>query len=172
VATDQAFQGNRSQREITQELRKRLKGIGDIRMSIRNPADVQPRWSELRRGFRAARTGPRFAMEIHRQLRQRGTNLASLTPTRRFGWTMPELRVEIDPERAAKMAWMAANRDALRIMVGGDPRVSRFRDLALNEDYDVQLRLREGQRNDLGAVSRLYVSPRGGGLCGSTTWCV
>jgi len=49
-------------------------------------------------------------------------------------------------------------------MVGGDQRVSRFRDEALNDDYDVQLRLTEGTRNDPEAISRLYVPRQSGGL--------
>jgi hydrophobic/amphiphilic exporter-1 (mainly G- bacteria), HAE1 family len=49
-------------------------------------------------------------------------------------------------------------------MVGGEENVSRFRDLSLNEDYDVQLRLREGQRNDPETILRLYVPRQGEGL--------
>jgi hydrophobic/amphiphilic exporter-1 (mainly G- bacteria), HAE1 family len=33
-------------------------------------------------------------------------------------------------------------------MVGGDHEVSRFRDPAVNDDYDVQLRLEERDRNE------------------------
>ena len=33
-------------------------------------------------------------------------------------------------------------------MVGGDDEVSRFHDPTVNDDYDVQLRLTEGDRND------------------------
>src|SRR6185503_19514783 len=53
---------------------------------------------------------------------------------------------------------------AMRLMVGGDDRVSRFHDVASNEDYDVQLRLAEGTRNDLDTISRLYVPSRTGKL--------
>jgi HAE1 family hydrophobic/amphiphilic exporter-1 len=49
-------------------------------------------------------------------------------------------------------------------MVGGDERVSRFHDAEVNEDYDVQLRLAEGSRNDLGTISRLYVPTKTGKL--------
>jgi HAE1 family hydrophobic/amphiphilic exporter-1 len=47
---------------------------------------------------------------------------------------------------------------ALRLMVGGDQEVSRFRDPAVNEDYDVQLRLSEADRRDPRTIERLYVS--------------
>ena len=46
-------------------------------------------------------------------------------------------------------------------MVGGDTEVSRFIDPTVNEEYDVQLRLSKGDREDIGTISRLYV-PRGG----------
>ena len=51
---------------------------------------------------------------------------------------------------------------ALRIMVGGDDRASRFYDASVNDSYDVQLRLIDADRSDVGAISRLYVpSSRG-----------
>jgi HAE1 family hydrophobic/amphiphilic exporter-1 len=49
-------------------------------------------------------------------------------------------------------------------MVGGDEEASRFRDSSVNEDYDVQLRLIEGDRSDVGTISRLYVPSSRGGL--------
>jgi HAE1 family hydrophobic/amphiphilic exporter-1 len=54
--------------------------------------------------------------------------------------------------------------NALRIMVGGDQKVSRFRDESMSEDYDVQLRLQEGDRNDSETIARLFVPRRNGGL--------
>jgi HAE1 family hydrophobic/amphiphilic exporter-1 len=45
--------------------------------------------------------------------------------------------------------------DALRIMVGGDARASRFHDESINEDYDVQMRLSERDRNDPNEIGRL-----------------
>jgi HAE1 family hydrophobic/amphiphilic exporter-1 len=53
---------------------------------------------------------------------------------------------------------------ALRIMVGGDTRVSRFRDVGINDDYDVQLRLTDVDRDDPSDLARLYVPRKGGGL--------
>src|SRR3712207_293456 len=53
---------------------------------------------------------------------------------------------------------------ALRVMVGGDEEVSRFLDLSVNDEYDVQLRLTDGDRNDPYTISRLYVPRQGGSL--------
>ena len=55
-------------------------------------------------------------------------------------------------------------------MVGGDDEVTRFRDASVNEDYDVQLRLTEGDRNDpttLGAAATCRAATAS--WCGSTT---
>jgi HAE1 family hydrophobic/amphiphilic exporter-1 len=77
----------------------------------------------------------------------------------------PELRVVVDRERAAALGVdMSDVGDALRLMVGGDEEVSRFRDPQVNDDYDVQLRLSEGERNDPQAILRLYVPTTGGKL--------
>jgi HAE1 family hydrophobic/amphiphilic exporter-1 len=53
---------------------------------------------------------------------------------------------------------------ALRIMVGGDTRVSRFRDTQVNDDYDVQLRLEEADRSRGEDLGRLSVPSRTGAL--------
>jgi hydrophobic/amphiphilic exporter-1 (mainly G- bacteria), HAE1 family len=49
-------------------------------------------------------------------------------------------------------------------VVGGDEEVSRFIDPAVNEEYDLQLRLSQHDREDIGAISRLYVPRAGAGL--------
>jgi HAE1 family hydrophobic/amphiphilic exporter-1 len=76
----------------------------------------------------------------------------------------PELRVVIDRERAADLGVDTSDiATSLRLMVGGEEEASRFRDESVNEDYDVQLRLTEADRRDVGTISRLYVpSSRGG----------
>jgi HAE1 family hydrophobic/amphiphilic exporter-1 len=77
----------------------------------------------------------------------------------------PELRVDIDRERAADLGVDARDiGTALRLMVGGDDEVSRFRDPIEGEDYDVQLRLREEDRNTPEMVPRLFLPSRSGQL--------
>ena len=77
----------------------------------------------------------------------------------------PELRVHIDRARAADLGVDSSNiSDALRLMVGGDDQVSRFRDPSVNEDYDVQLRLSDQDRSDTATISRLTVPSSRGGL--------
>ena len=75
------------------------------------------------------------------------------------------MRVDIDRERAADLGVsMQDIGTALRLMVGGDEEVSRFLDLSVNDDYDVQLRLTEGDRNDSSTIARLYLPRQGGEL--------
>jgi len=77
----------------------------------------------------------------------------------------PELRVHINRDRAADLGVDTSDiSTALRLMVGGDDQVSRFRDPSVNEDYDVQLRLTERDRKDSATISRLYVPSSRGGL--------
>jgi HAE1 family hydrophobic/amphiphilic exporter-1 len=60
----------------------------------------------------------------------------------------PELRIAIDRERAADLGLRASDvGSAVRILVGGEEEVSRFRDPSTGEDYDVRLRLVEADRN-------------------------
>jgi HAE1 family hydrophobic/amphiphilic exporter-1 len=75
--------------------------------------------------------------------------------------TKPELRVTIDRARAADLGVDASEiASSLRIMVGGDDEVSRYRDDKLAEDYDVEVRLTGVDRRDATAVSKLYVQGR------------
>src|SRR5262249_44382450 len=68
----------------------------------------------------------------------------------------------IDRDRAAKLGVDTEDiATALRIMVGGDTRVSRYRDESMNEDYDVQVRLKESDRADAGTIARLFVPRQG-----------
>jgi HAE1 family hydrophobic/amphiphilic exporter-1 len=53
--------------------------------------------------------------------------------------------------------------DSLRIMVGGDDRVSRYRDLAQDDVYDVELRLVGDDRGSRAAISQLYVRGKAAG---------
>ena len=54
--------------------------------------------------------------------------------------------MQIDRERAADLGVDTEDiATALRLMVGGDDEVTRFRDASVNDDYDVQLRLTEAR---------------------------
>src|SRR5947208_3079569 len=161
-----AFVGNYSQREVVQQVRQRLKRFGDIRASVRSGA------SSISLG------GPNFEIDFSilgpdleslaqyaEQLRQKAPDIGVVDADTTLKLDKPELRVEIDRARSATLG--VATDDiatALRIRAGADDRVSRFRDPTVNDDYDVQLRLAEGDRNDPTTISRLYVPRENGGL--------
>jgi HAE1 family hydrophobic/amphiphilic exporter-1 len=157
-----AFRGNYSQRDVIQAIRQRYRKFyaAGFRPQVRNIA-----------GFNIG--GGTFDID----LALRGPELEKLAE---YGETMklkaralggivdidttlqldkPELRVVIDRARAADLRVDTSQiATALRLMVGGDDQVSRFHDDSVNDDYDVSIRLIDAHRNDLGVISRLYVS--------------
>ncbi len=160
-----AFQGNFTQRDVQQEIRRRLRGLPDVRVAVRNPQTFVGGGGNWDIDF--ALLGPDLdtLFNYAERLRQKGPELGLLDADTTLKLDKPELRVQIDRERAANLGVDTANiADALRIMVGGDIRVTRFRDESMNEDYDVQVRLQDGDRNDPATISRLFVPRQGGGL--------
>ena len=153
-------------RDVVQQVRQRLKKFADIRASVRAGA------SSISLG------GPNFEIDFSilgpdleslaqyaEQLRLKAPDIGVVDADTTLKLDKPELRVEIDRARAATLGVSTDDiASALRIMVGGDDRVSRFRDPTVNDDYDVQLRLAEGDRNDPTTISRLYVPRENGGL--------
>jgi hydrophobic/amphiphilic exporter-1 (mainly G- bacteria), HAE1 family len=160
-----AFEGNFSQREVVQELRGKLRKFSDLRISIRNPQTFSLGGPNFDIDFALLGPDLESLSKYAEELRRRGPELGLLDADTTLKLDKPELRVEIDRERAAKLGVDTEDiAEALRIMVGGDPRVSRFRDASVNEDYDVQLRLTEADRNEAVDVGRLFVPRRNGGL--------
>lgn len=161
-----AFRGNYSQRDVMQKIRAKLNQRKDIRVSVRNQQsfNIGSGPSEIDFAIR----GPELPtlLGYAEELRARSNKIGGFTDldtTLRLD--KPELRVEIDRERAADLGVDTEEiASALRLMVGGDTRVSRFRDPQVNDDYDVQLRLTENDRNDPQTLNRLYVSGREGEL--------
>ncbi len=160
-----AFRGNRSQREVMQEVRRRLRRYRDLRISVRNPTgfNIGGGNADIDFVFR----GPDLSalLGYAESLRVRADSLGLVDADTSIKLDKPELRVQIDRARAADLRVDPEQvGTAIRLMVGGDEEVSRFRDAALNEDYDVQLRLRGEDRADPAAIGRLYVSREGGGM--------
>jgi HAE1 family hydrophobic/amphiphilic exporter-1 len=160
-----AFQGNYSQRDVVTEVRRRLKKFGDLRIAVRNPQTFSLGGPNYDIDF--ALLGPDLdsLAAYAEQLRKKAPDLGLIDADTTLKLDKPELRVEIDRERAAKLGVDTEDiASALRLMVGGDQKVSRFRDESVSDDYDVQLRLQEGDRNDSETISRLFVPRQNGGL--------
>jgi HAE1 family hydrophobic/amphiphilic exporter-1 len=160
-----AFQGNFSQREVQQEIRRRLRGLSDLRLAIRNPQTFVGGGPNFDIDFVLLGPDLDTLFAYAERLRQKAPELGLLDADTTLKLDKPELRVEIDRDRAANLGVDTEDiANALRIMVGGDTRVTRFRDEKMNEDYDVQVLLKEGDRNDADTIARLFVPRRGGGL--------
>ncbi len=160
-----AFQGNYTQRDVMQEVRRRLRTYRDLRISVRNAPSFNIGGGNFDIDFVIRGPDLEQLAAYAERLRQRADALGIVDADTTLKLDKPELRIEIDRDRAAALGVSTEDiATALRIMVGGDEKVSRFLDPALNEDYYVQLRLTEGDRNDSKTISRLYVPSRNGGL--------
>lgn len=157
-APSQAFEGNFSQQEKMVEIRKVLKAIPDVRASIRN-------LTSLRQGPNVdidfSITGPDIAelASFSERMRQGTVKLPGIVDVdTTLRMDKPELLVSIDRERAAAMGVSVQEiADTLRIAVGGDDRVSRYRDAKIDDAYDVELRLVGVDRRNVDSISQLYV---------------
>ncbi len=162
----EAFRGNFTQREVMTEVRRRLSKYEDLRIAVRNVQSFNIGGGNADIDF--ALRGPDLqALAVYAdRLRERTKTLGGIVDAdTTLKLDKPELRVVVDRERAAALGVdMSDVGNALRLMVGGDQEVSRFRDPAVNDDYDVQLRVSEGERNDPQAILGLYVPAAGGKL--------
>jgi HAE1 family hydrophobic/amphiphilic exporter-1 len=161
-----AFEGNYSQSDVMEEIDARLRQLGDVRAQVRNfpsfnigggPFDVDfvlrgPELSEL------ARYG-----ELLRERASATGGFRGLDTTLRLD--RPELRVEIDRQRAADLGVRTSDLGlALRLLVGGDEEVTRFRDPSTGENYDVRLRLEAQDRARPELIDQLLVPTQSGEL--------
>jgi len=161
-----AFRGNYSQRDVMQEIRKRVAKYAPLRFSVRNAPsfNIGGGNNDIDFGIK----GPeliqlsKYAEDLRQKTKEIGGIVDADTTLK---LDKPELRVNIDRARAADLGVDSQNiADALRLMVGGDDQVSRFRDPSVNEDYDVQLRLSDQDRSDKATISRLTVPSSKGNL--------
>jgi hydrophobic/amphiphilic exporter-1 (mainly G- bacteria), HAE1 family len=181
-----AFADNFSQRDKMQEIRKRLQKYPDLRCAVRNqtslrqgaPVDIDfaitgPDLEELARYSEALRQ--RFIAPTSRDTKRSSDadnasgaaaaplpyipGLVDTDTTLRLN--KPEVLVEIDRERAATLGVDVEEiAQTLRVAIGGDDRVSRYRDPALDEVYDVELRLVGFDRESEEDMTQLYVRAR------------
>ena len=153
-----AWEGNFTQQEKMGEIRKRLSRLPDIRVSVRNltsfrqgaPVDID-----------FSITGPDIdeLAEFSDRLRAKAVEIPGIVDVdTTLKLDKPELLVSIDRERAAALGVSVQEiADTLRVAVGGDDRVSRYRDVTVDDAYDVELRLEGIDRRDAESISQLYV---------------
>ncbi len=154
----EAFRNNYSQRDVMQQVRARMRKYSDLRIAVRNLQTFNIGGGNFDLDFIIR--GPelealaRYTETLRLQAQELGLQDADTT----LKLDKPELRVQIDRARAADLGIRTQDiAAALRLMVGGDQEVSRYRDQLAGEDYDVQLRLVEEDRRDPETIERLYV---------------
>jgi HAE1 family hydrophobic/amphiphilic exporter-1 len=156
---------NTSQRDVMQQVRAGLGKFTDLRTSVRNLPSFNIGGGNWDIDF--VLRGPELEAlaSYAEELRVRSQKLGIIDADTTLKLDKPELRVVIDRKRAADLNVDTERiATALRLMVGGDEEVSRFHDPTVNEEYDVQLRLAQQDREDTATISRLYVSRGGAGL--------
>ncbi len=161
-----AFKGNYSQRDVLQEVRTRLRKIPGVRVSARpSSGSISLGGANFEIDFSILGPDLESLSKYAEELRSRSAELGLADADTTLRLDKPEFRVHVNRERAAALGVSVEDiAIALRIMVGGDDRVSRFRDASVGDDYDVQLRLADGKRNDRDTISRIFVPRQGGGL--------
>jgi HAE1 family hydrophobic/amphiphilic exporter-1 len=159
-----AWRGNRSQTEIMSEVRRRLRGFPELRCGVRNLRSFNIGGGNFEIDF--VLLGPDLL-----QLAAYGRELAAKAEAvggivdidTTLNLDAPELRVNPDRDRAAELGVSTEDlATAMRLMIGGETRVSRFRDPTVDEEYDVQLRLRPDDRADPRDLGRLLIPRRDG----------
>jgi HAE1 family hydrophobic/amphiphilic exporter-1 len=158
-----AFRNNFSQGQVMQDVRRRLRKFPELRGNVRNIQSLN--LGGGRGDLDLAIRGPELTRlaEYGEKLRLKAPEIGIVDADSTLRLNKPELQVQIDRNRAADLGVSTEDiASALRVMVGGDEEVTRFRDASVNDDYDVQLRLAEQDRNDPATLGQLYV-PRSGG---------
>src|SRR5262249_5337837 len=133
-----AFRGNYTQRQMIQEVRRRLKKFRDVRTMPRNLPSFNIGAGNFEIDFAIRGPDLKTLAMYAEQLRAQAPQLGLVDVVNTLELNKPELRVEIDRARAADLGVETEDiARALRLMVGGEEKVSRFHDNFLNEDYDV-----------------------------------
>ncbi|MBI1357873.1 MAG: MMPL family transporter [Acidobacteria bacterium] len=154
-----AFKNIYAQRDVMAAVRQRLKRFSDLRVRVGNIRVLSTGTAPYDLDFVIRGPDLQALYEYSEKLRSianQTPGLVDVDTTLRLN--KPELRVFIDRDRAADLGVDASDiAESLRLMVGGDDEVSRFRDEKLAEEYDVEIRLQDSDRGSTGAVSKLYV---------------
>jgi HAE1 family hydrophobic/amphiphilic exporter-1 len=160
-----SFRGNYSQRDVMQNVRQKLRKFRDFRILVRNIPGFNIGGGSFDIDFVIRGPDLEQLAKYAEELRTRAIAMGGIAdPDTTLRLDRPELRVSIDRERAGDLRVDTEQiATALRLMVGGDTEVSRYRDPTTNEDYFIQLRLSEKDRGDRRTISQLYVSRQGMG---------
>lgn len=161
-----AFEGNYSQRDVMVALRQRLRSFDGLRFAVRNIPSFNIGGGNFEIDFSILGPDLEALSAYGQELLERSAQLGGIVDadiTLRLD--LPEIQARIDRERAAALGVDVRDvAGALRLMVGGEERVSRYRDPDLGEEYDVQLRLAARDRSEVERLASLSVPARDGSL--------
>jgi len=162
-----AFRGNFTQREVMTAIREELQKLPDVNASVRNltsfrqgaPVDID---------FTISGSDIPALVDFSAKVVEKSKQIPGIVDVySTLRVDKPELLVNIDRERAAALGVEVREiADTLRVAVGGDDRVSRYRDATVDDAYDVELRLVGLDRRDAQSISQLYVRARPSPLIG------
>jgi HAE1 family hydrophobic/amphiphilic exporter-1 len=161
-----AFRGNYTQNDVMGKIRQSMRKYRDVRIAVRGFPSFNIGGGNFDIDFSI--TGPDLTelAEISRELSRRAEQIGGIINLNTtLELDKPETRVAIDRERAFDLGISARDiGTALRLLVGGETEVTRFRDLTTNENYDVRLRLSEADRDAVDKVPNLLLGSAGGRL--------
>ncbi|HEY4330072.1 MAG TPA: efflux RND transporter permease subunit, partial [Phycisphaerae bacterium] len=168
-----AFEGNYTQRDVVVALRKYLNAkYPQLRPGVRNfpsfnigggnfDVDFVFKGPELDRLSQYAEALRDMTVKQPGEAEAKIPGIADPDTTLKLD--KPELQIRVDRNRADDLGLAPADvGEAVQLLVGGDERVSRFRDEQIGEEYDVQLRLEVKDRLNSRQVETLYI-PRPAG---------
>jgi len=128
----------RSSVAMIQGFRSGGRGSGEVELSLRGP-DLE----EL----------GRYAKQLQDRMRK-APGLIDVDTS--WNPAYPELRVIVDREKAADLGVRISDvASALRTMVSGEERVTRYKDL--NDQYEVRVRVNEQDRNNAERIAQLMI---------------
>ncbi|HEY0385508.1 MAG TPA: efflux RND transporter permease subunit, partial [Pyrinomonadaceae bacterium] len=128
-----AFRGNYTQRDVMQEVRNRLKKFAPLRTSVRNAPSFNIGGGNNDIDFVLRGPDLKALAKYADDLRENSLKLGGIVDAdTTLKLDKPELRVRIDRARAADLGVDTSDiATSLRLMVGGDQQVSRFRDASV-----------------------------------------
>jgi hydrophobic/amphiphilic exporter-1 (mainly G- bacteria), HAE1 family len=153
-----AWDGNFTQQEKMLDIRRRLKKYPDLDIGVRNQTSLR-QGAPVDIDFSISGPDLRQLSEYAQELEQTMKQIPGVVDTYvTLKFDKPELLVHIDRDKAGMLGVDVQEiADTLRIAVGGDDRVSRYRDDKLDDAYDVELRLVGVDRDSASSIAQLYV---------------
>jgi HAE1 family hydrophobic/amphiphilic exporter-1 len=154
----EAWRGNFSQQDVMAVVREKLSSMPDVNASIRNLTSLR-QGAPVDLDFSITGADIPALVAFSDKLVKKAAEIPGLVDVHTtLRLDKPELLVNIDRERSAAVgADIQEIADTLRVAVGGDDRVSRYRDETVDDAYDVELRLVGIDRRDVASISQLYV---------------